>query len=241
MELSFSSYGLSFLAGVLSTLSPCVLPLVPILMGSASAINRLGPFALVGGLMLSFTVIGVALGSLGGVLGLDTQVLRIAGGVLLLLFGMVLVSSRLQDRLSAAVSRLGMGQGWLARFNLNGLHGQFMLGLLLGIVWSPCVGPTLGVAVTLASQGQALVQVGTVMLLFSLGAGLPLLALGLLSQQAMQRWRGRMMTVGQRGKKIFGAALLLIGLLVLSGSDKSFEKWALNVMPDWMVNLTTRY
>lgn len=241
MELSLSSYGLSFLAGVLSTLSPCVLPLVPILMGSASATHRLGPFALVGGLMLSFTVIGVALGSLGGVLGLDAQVLRIAGGVLLLLFGMVLVSSRLQDRLSAAVSRLGMGQGWLARFNLNGLHGQFMLGLLLGIVWSPCVGPTLGVAVTLASQGQALVQVGTVMLLFSLGAGLPLLALGLLSQQAMQHWRGRMMKAGQRGKKMFGAALLLIGLLVLSGADKGFERWALNVMPDWMVNLTTRY
>lgn len=241
MELSLSSYGLSFLAGVLSTLSPCVLPLVPILMGSASATHRLGPFALIGGLMLSFTVIGVALGSLGGVLGVDAQVLRIAGGVLLLLFGMVLVSSRLQDRLSAAVSRLGMGQGWLARFNLNGLHGQFMLGLLLGIVWSPCVGPTLGVAVTLASQGQALAQVGTVMLLFSLGAGLPLLALGLLSQQAMQRWRGRMMTAGQRGKMVFGAALLLIGLLVLSGADKSFEKWALNVMPEWMVNLTTRY
>lgn len=241
MELSLSSYGLSFLAGVLSTLSPCVLPLVPILMGSASATHRLGPFALVGGLMLSFTVIGVALGSFGGVLGLDAQVLRIAGGVLLLLFGMVLVSSRLQDRLSAAVSRLGMGQGWLARFNLNGLHGQFMLGLLLGIVWSPCVGPTLGVAVTLASQGQALAQVGAVMLLFSLGAGLPLLALGLLSQQAMQRWRGRMMTVGQRGKKLFGGTLLLIGLLVLSGADKDFEKWALNVMPEWMVELTTRY
>ncbi len=241
MELSLSSYGLSFLAGVLSTLSPCVLPLVPILMGSASATHRLGPFALVVGLMLSFTVIGVALGSLGGVFGLDAQVLRSAGGGLLILFGVVLVSSRLQDKLSAAVSRLGMGQGWLARFNLNGLHGQFMLGLLLGIAWSPCVGPTLGVAVTLASQGQALAQVGAVMLLFSLGAGLPLLALGLLSQRAMMRWRGHMMKAGQRSKKVFGAALLLIGLLVLSGADKGFERWALNVMPDWMVNLTTRY
>lgn len=241
MELSASSYGLSFLAGVLSTLSPCVLPLVPILMGSASATHRLGPVALVSGLMLSFTLIGVALGSLGGVLGLDSQILRITGGILLILFGIVLVSQRLQDCFGAAVSRLGMGQGWLARFSLNGLHGQFLLGLLLGVVWSPCVGPTLGVAVTLASQGQALAQVGAVMLLFSLGAGLPLLALGLLSQQAMMRWRGRMMSAGQSGKKMFGVALLLIGLLVLSGADKDFEKWALNVMPDWMVNLTTRY
>jgi cytochrome c-type biogenesis protein len=241
MELTTTSYGLSLLAGMLSTLSPCVLPLVPILMGSAAGTHRLGPVALVGGLMLSFTAIGVGLGSLGGSIGLEQDTLRAIGGVLLLLFGAVLVSTWLQDHFSAAVSRLGVGQGWLARFNLDGLHGQFLLGLLLGVVWSPCVGPTLGVAITLASQGQALAQVAAVMLVFSLGAGLPLLALGMLSRQAMGKWRGRMMQAGQVAKKLFGIALLLIGVLVLSGADKGFEKWAVNAMPDWMVNLTTRY
>lgn len=241
MELSASSYGLSLLAGVLSTLSPCVLPLVPILMGSAAGTHRYGPFALVGGLMLSFTLIGVGLGSLGGSIGLEQDTLRTVGGILLLLFGTVLVSSRLQDRFSAAVSQLGVGQGMLARFNLDGLHGQFLLGLLLGVVWSPCVGPTLGVAITLASQGEALAQVASVMLVFSLGAGLPLLALGMLSRQAMGQWRGRMLAAGQKAKKLFGFALLLIGVLVLSGADKDFERWAVNAMPGWMVDLTTRY
>lgn len=241
MELSASSYGLSMLAGVLSTLSPCVLPLVPILMGSAAGTHRFGPFALVGGLMLSFTLIGVGLGSLGGSIGLEQDTLRMVGGILLLLFGTVLVSSRLQDRFSATVSQLGVGQGMLARFNLNGLHGQFLLGLLLGAVWSPCVGPTLGVAITLASQGEALVQVASVMLVFSLGAGLPLLALGMLSRQAIGKWRGRMMAAGQKAKKLFGVALLLIGVLVLSGADRGFERWAVDAMPEWMVNLTTRY
>jgi len=136
---------------------------------------------------------------------------------------------------------MGVGQGMLARFNLDGLHGQFLLGLLLGVVWSPCVGPTLGVAITLASQGEALAQVASVMLVFSLGAGLPLLALGMLSRQAMNKWRGRMMDAGQKAKKMFGVALLLIGVLVLSGADKDFEKWAVNAMPAWMVDLTTRY
>jgi cytochrome c biogenesis protein CcdA len=241
MELTAASYGLSFLAGVLSTLSPCVLPLVPILMGSAASTHRFGTFALVGGLMLSFTLIGVGLGSLGGSIGLEQDTLRVVGGVLLILFGAVLLSSTLQERFSAAVSRLGVGQGMLARFNLSGLHGQFLLGLLLGIVWSPCVGPTLGVAITLASQGQALLQVSAVMLMFSLGAGLPLLAIGMLSRQAMGKWRNRMLEAGKKAKKIFGAALLLIGILVLSGADKSFEKWAVNVMPDWLVTLTSRY
>lgn len=241
MELTLSSYGLSFLAGVLSMLSPCVLPLVPILLGAAAASHRLGPFALVAGLMLSFTVIGVGLGSLGVSSGLDQDTLRAVGAGLLLLFGVVLVSRRLQEGLSIAVSRLGMGQGMLARFNPDGLHGQFALGLLLGIVWSPCVGPTLGVAITLASQGQALVQVAAVMVAFSLGAGLPLLALGLLSRQALGRWRGYMLEAGQKAKTIFGVALLLIGVLVLSGADRAFEKWALDVMPEWMIELTTRY
>lgn len=241
MELSATTYGVSLLAGILTTLSPCVLPLIPILMGSAASTHRFGPFALVGGLMLTFTVIGVALGSLGAFIGLDPDTLRMVGAVLLILFGAVLVSNVLQERFSAAVSRLGVGQDSLARFNLNGLRGQFLLGMLLGIVWSPCVGPTMGVAVTLASQGKALAQVAAVMLLFSLGAALPLLAIGMLSRQAMGRWRGRMLEAGQTAKKLLGAALLLIGLLILSGADKSFEKWAVNVMPDWLITLTSRF
>lgn len=129
----------------------------------------------------------------------------------------------------------------MVRFNLNGLHGQFLLGLLLGIVWSPCVGPTLGVAITLASQWQALAQVAGVMLIFSLGAGFPLLVIGMLSRQALGKWRNRMLDAGQKVKKVFGVVLLLIGILVLSGTDKSFEKWAVSAMPDWLVSWTSRY
>lgn len=241
MELGLTSFGLSFLAGVLSTLSPCVLPLVPILLGSSVSSHRFGPYALIGGLMASYTVIGVVLGSMGANVGLEPDTLRVVGGVLLILFGAIMFSSVLQEHFSGAISRLGVGQGLLARFNLNGLHGQFLLGMLLGIVWSPCVGPTLGVAITLASQGQALIQVGAVMLMFSLGAALPLMAIGMLSRRAMGRWRNRMLEAGQKAKKIFGAALLLLGLLVLSGADKSFERQAVHVMPDWLVTLTSRF
>lgn len=241
MELSSTSYGLSFLAGLLSTLSPCVLPLVPILMSSAASAHRFGPLSLVGGLMLSFTVVGVVIGSFGASIGLEQDTLRTAGGMLLILFGVVLLSSKLQEYFSSAISRTGAGQGLLARLNPGGLHGQFLLGMLLGLAWSPCVGPTLGVAITLASQGQALLQVGAVMLIFSMGAALPLLAISVLSRQALGRWRKCMLLAGQLGKKIFGTALLVIGILILSGTDKSFEKWAVNAMPDWLVILTSRY
>jgi cytochrome c biogenesis protein CcdA len=240
MELSMTSYGLAFLAGLLSTLSPCVLPLVPILMGTAASTHRFGPYALVCGLMLSFTLVGVSIGSLGTAIGLEADTLRVIGSMLLILFGITLLSGALQARFASMISRIGAGQELLASFNYGGLHGQFLLGMLLGVVWSPCVGPTMGVAITLASQGQALLQVAAVMQMFSLGAALPLLAIGILSRQALSKWRNRMMQTGQAGKKVLGAALLLMGILIFSGADKALEQWALGVMPDWLTTLTTR-
>ncbi|MBI4984493.1 MAG: sulfite exporter TauE/SafE family protein, partial [Rhodocyclales bacterium] len=230
----------SFVAGGLSTLSPCVLPLLPILLGTAVAAHRLGPYALAAGLTLSLTVVGVFVASLGAALGLDPAVFRNLAAVLLLAFGALLLSVRLQERFAGATSGLsGAGHTLLAKVSLDGLPGQFVLGLLLGLVWSPCVGPTLGAAVTLASQGQSLVQATLVMALFGLGAGLPLAALGLLSRQAMLRVRGRLMAVGKLGKQALGGVMLLLGALILSGADKVFEAWALDAAPGWLLQLTT--
>lgn len=241
MELGFGSFGLAFVAGLLSTVSPCVLPIVPIILGAAASSHRMGKYALIGGLMLSFTLIGVVLGALGASIGLEQDSLRILGGGILILLGCVLISSFLQQGFAAVIARIGMGQNLLARFDMGGWQGQFLLGLLLGVVWSPCVGPTLGVAITLAAQGQSLLQVSAVMALFSLGAALPLLLLGAVSGQALTRWRGRMLGAGQAAKKILGAALLLLAMLILTGADKAFEKWALQTLPDWLVTLTSRY
>jgi len=142
MDFGLSAYGLSFVAGGLSTLSPCVLPLVPILLGTAVAAHRLGPFALAGGLMLSFTVVGVFIASLGASIGIDQGVFRSIAAVILASFGVILLSSQLQERFAVATSGVsGAGQSLLAKLTLDGLPGQFVLGLLLGVVWSPCVGP----------------------------------------------------------------------------------------------------
>jgi cytochrome c-type biogenesis protein len=242
MELGLSSYGLSFLAGALSILAPCVLPLLPILLASAVTAHRLGPLALALGLMLSFTTVGVVVIGFGTSAGLDPATFRYIGADLMIVFGILLLSSGLQTRFAAATSGLSSaGQYMLARVPLDGLQGQFILGLLLGIVWSPCVGPTLGAAIVLASQGHALLQVVIVMALFGLGAGLPLIALGVVSRQVLMRWRGKLMATGQNGKKILGIILLAAGILILAGLDKTFETWILNIAPEWLTDLTTRF
>lgn len=240
MDFGLGTYGLSLAAGTLSTLSPCVLPLVPILLATAVAAHRLGPYALAAGLTLSFTLVGVFVASLGAALGLDPALFRSIAAVLLIAFGAVLLSTRLQQGFALAASGWsGTGHGLLAKLSLDGLPGQFVLGLLLGLVWSPCVGPTLGAAVTLASQGQSLAQVTAVMALFGLGAGLPLVVLGLVSRQAMTRIRGRLLAAGKAGKQALGVLMLALGGLIITGLDKLFEAWILNTAPEWLVVLTT--
>lgn len=242
MDFGAGTYGLGYLAGLLSTLSPCVLPLVPILIATAAAAHVLGPYALAVGLMLSFSLIGIFLATLGASLGLEQETFRMAAAVVLIGFGVVLLSARLQARFADATSGLGAaGNSLLARFRLDGLGGQFVIGLVLGILWSPCVGPTLGAATTLASQGRDLTQIGLLMMIFALGAGTPLVIFGSLSRSAVLRLRGRMSAAGSFGKSILGGLLLLLGAAILSGLDKSFEALMVRISPDWLTTLTTRF
>ncbi|OGT91833.1 MAG: cytochrome C biogenesis protein [Gammaproteobacteria bacterium RIFOXYD12_FULL_61_37] len=240
MDFGPGTYGLAFAAGGLSTLSPCVLPLVPILAGAAAASHRLGPLALAAGLSLSFTVVGLFVASLGAALGIGQGPFRDIAALILIAFGILLLSSRLQASFAALLSGLSSaGNGLLSRLRLEGLGGQFLLGLLLGIAWSPCVGPTLGAAITLASRGESLPQAALAMALFGLGAGLPLLLLGLASREAMLRLRGGLAAAGLLGKRLLGGLLLILGAAILSGADKLFEAWVLRSAPPWLVSLTT--
>ncbi|MEF2552301.1 cytochrome c biogenesis CcdA family protein [Aurantimonas sp. A2-1-M11] len=233
---------LALLAGVLSTLSPCVLPLLPVVLGTAVSQHRLGPAALAAGLAISFVVIGLFVALVGFSIGLDLDVFRTIGGFVLVGIGAVLLVPQLQTRLATAASPVGT---WTERrfggFESGGLRGQFMIGLLLGAVWSPCVGPTLGAASMMAARGENLGQVTLTMLAFGIGAALPLLVLGALSREALLRWRGRLLGAGKGGKMILGAVLVTVGILVISGLDKQAEAAIVAASPQWLTDLTTRF
>jgi len=234
--------GLAFLAGVLSVLSPCVLPLLPIVLGTAQSEHRLGPVALASGLALSFTIIGLFVATIGFAIGLDTDVFRAISAMLLIGVGVILLVPRLQEQVAVAAGPMG---SWvddrLGGFTATSLWGQFGLGVLLGAVWVPCVGPTLGAASILAAKGEDLGQVALTMLAFGVGAALPLMVLGFVSREAMMRWRGRLMEAGKGGKMLLGVLLVAVGLLVATGADKRIESLLLDVSPQWLTDLTTRY
>ncbi len=233
---------LAFAAGLLSILSPCVLPLVPIVLGAAVVAHPLGAFALAAGLAVSFTALGLLLALVGFGLGIDPGLFRLAAAVIMIVLGAVLVVPSWQARLAAAGGPIS---GWADRrfggFASSGLAGQFAIGLLLGAVWSPCVGPTLGAASLLASQGHDLLRVTLTMAVFGVGAALPLILLGLLSRATLMRVRSSLMSAGKLGKGLLGAAFILIGVAIVSGADKKIEAALVDASPQWLTELTTSF
>ena len=240
--MSVATLGLALLAGVLSVLSPCVLPLLPIVLGTAASEHRLGPIALAAGLTISFTAIGLFVATVGFAMGLDTGVFRTISAVLLIAVGLVLLVPKLQEQFALAAAPVSNWAGsYTDNFTPGGLAGQFGLGLLLGAVWSPCVGPTLGAALVLAAKGEDLGQVALTMLAFGIGAALPLMLLGFVSREAMMRWRGRLMETGSVGKTLLGLLLVAVGLLVATNLDKRIETILVDASPAWLTELTTRF
>jgi cytochrome c-type biogenesis protein len=232
----------AFVAGTLTVLSPCVLPVLPMVLGAAAAQGRMGPVYLAIGLTISFVAIGLFVALFGFAIGLDEGVFRQIAALLMIAVGIVLAMPVLQTRLATAGGPLS---GWVnERFSATdgtSNSGPFGLGLLMGAIWAPCVGPTLGAASVMAAQRENLLEVTFTMILFGIGSALPLLVLGLLSREVLMRWRGKMLSLGGSMKSLLGLLLVVSGVLVLSGYDKQAEAYLVDKSPDWLTELTTRF
>jgi cytochrome c biogenesis protein CcdA len=230
--MEWSAIPLAFIAGILSLISPCVLPMLPAVTASAMQASRAGLWALTLGIMLAFALAGTVLTFVLLSLGLSPDILRQFSVVILLLMALVLLLPALNDRLAWGLSRL------TCRFAHSPIEGQSvaaqaLIGLSLGLVWLPCVGPTLGTAIALASTGQHMGMAFLVMLSFGAGTALPLVWIGYHSGIKLAKLR----TSAVIGKKLLGVTLLVLGLLILTGFDRVLEAWALELLPDWVTSI----
>ena len=242
MSVSLGGMGFGFAAGVLSTLSPCVLPLLPLVLTGAASAHRYGMAALTAGLVVSFVAIGLFVATVGFSLGLTGDLFRTISAVLLAVLGFTLLSTSLQARFAYAASGFGnAGNRVASGLSISGMPGQFLVGLLLGAIWSPCVGPTLGAASVMAAQGKDLGSVVLVMVAFAVGTALPLLLVGSLSRTTLRRWQGRIMGAGKAGKQLLGATVLVVAVLILTGADHSLEASLVAASPPWLTRLTTQF
>ncbi|MEO0543566.1 MAG: cytochrome c biogenesis CcdA family protein [Pseudomonadota bacterium] len=237
MELIFA-----YLAGLLTLINPCVLPVLPIVLITALNASRYGPIALAAGMSLTFIVFGVLVTAFGNTIGLTQDTLAQIGALLMIGFGAILIVPMFASRFEMATA--GIASGADAQMNsvdTGSLRGQFIGGLLLGTVWSPCIGPTLGGAIALASQGQNLGYVTLIMTFFALGVSTFVVGLGMGARETIRSRAQAFRGLAERSKPIIGVAFIAIGLMLFFQIHHVIEGWLLTIMPIWLQDLSVMF
>jgi len=227
---------LAFAAGLLAILSPCILPLAPIVVAAARADDPRGPFALAAGLAASFAIVGGALAALGVEIGAITG-LRAASAAVMIAMGLVLIVPKAADRIEMALAGLGAASQSLSdRMPNGGLIGQAAAGGVLALAWAPCAGPTLGAAFALAAGRGSLAAGMLTMFVYALGAAAALLGVGFGFGRLAARMKAKTVAAASRGRFAFGLSLVAFGALILTGLDHAIETAMIAAMPDWLAN-----
>jgi len=229
----------AYLAGLLTLINPCVLPVLPIVLVSALNTGQFGPVALAAGMSVSFVVFGVLVTAFGSAIGLTQDLLAQIGSLIMVAFGAVLIVPMFAERFE----RVTAGISAKADTRIDGIQstnaqGQFIGGLLLGVVWSPCIGPTLGGAIALASQGESLGYVTLIMMFFAAGVSTLIIGLGLGAREAIRKRAQSLRGLAERSKTILGVTFIAVGLMLYFNVHHIIEAWAIQVMPYWLQDLS---
>lgn len=224
---------LALLAGVLTVASPCVLPILPIVLGTSlttrASLTR--PLVIVSGFVLAFASLGMLLASVSQFVVVAHETLRLAALVTLGLSGIAMLWRRPYEwviaRLRGPLDRIGSGAG-----NTGSGHlGSVVLGMSLGAVWTPCAGPVLASILVLVATSQDLGWSAFLLTLYAVGAGIPMLAIAYGGQYMTARVR-----LGARHahrlQQVFGALIVLTAIAIYFHYDVLIYAWVSNVVPN---------
>ena len=240
--LNITELGLAWVAGSLTTLNPCVFPLLPLVLGGAVQANRWAPIAMGAGMVVMFATLGLLGGGAADSLGIDRDLIRLVGAWMLILLGLVMLVPIANEYFTRLLTPLASGAHH-ATVNINSgsLAGAFATGGLLSIVWSPCSGPMLASALTMVATDADVVRGTVILSMFGLGAASVLVAVAYASRSGVGKVRAWGLAHMDRVKKIFSLFFLMVGLAILTGWDKWLEAKLVQWMPDAWVSLTTRF
>ena len=199
------------LAGVLTIAAPCTLPVLPILLGaSVGTNNKTRPAMIALGFVVSFSAVALLLGALTKIFDFDPSVLRSGAAILLLGFGVLMIWPAPFEWVSIRLNGLLNNGGAAQR---EGMIGGFVLGTTLGLVWTPCAGPVLGSILTLVATSRDTAWAGLLLVLYAIGAALPMLGIAYGGQAVTTRVRS-IAAIAPRLQQAFG--VIVIGFAVAS-------------------------
>lgn len=237
MDLIFA-----YIAGLLTLINPCVLPVLPIVLATALGADRRGPIALAAGMSLSFVAFGMLVTTVGRSIGLTEERLSEIGALAMILFGTVLLVPQFSARFETAMAGVSArADSTLSGSRTQGLGGQFLGGLLLGAVWSPCIGPTLGGAIALASQGQSLGWAFLIMVAFAAGVSTLIIGIGIGGQELIRTRTQALRGIAAKSKPILGVVFIAVGLMIFFKLHHVLEYWAVLYLPPWLNDLSVSF
>jgi len=226
-------------AGLLTLINPCVLPILPVVVAGSLQANRLGPAVLALGMSVSFIFFGVTIAAFGHLVGLDERSIADAGAILMIIFGAVLLVPRFSAAFADATTGMASrADAQIDALDNQSLNGQFLGGSLLGLVWSPCIGPTLGGAIALASQGENLLWATLIMTAFAAGVSTLIIGIGYGARGLLQRNQATMRKIASVSRPAMGGVFLIVGIGILFKVHHMFEAWALQTLPTWLIDLS---
>ncbi len=226
MEISLLSIIVIFIAGIVTIFKPCCLPVVPVVM-SGSAGGRLRPLAIVAGMTLSFTLMGTLISGFGAALGNFSFYMRNLSIIFIIAMGAVLFDSdinmefiKISSSLTQKVrNNVGFLNGHSKNTSEQGLFGGFLLGMSLGIVWIPCVGPILGAVLAYVASVGNMSYGASMLFVYSVGMSLPMLSIAFYGKKVTNRYKWFSRN-GEMLKKLSGLVLIVVGVMLLFNIDK---------------------
>ena len=223
---------LALLAGLFTIASPCVLPMMPILLGtSVERSDRTRPLFVIAGFILTFASFALLLGAVSHAVHLAQQALRDTATAMLALFGLLRLWPRPFEWLMARLpwpSAVGAG----ANGPGSGNAGGFVLGMSLGAVWTPCAGPVLASILVLVVKAQDLQWSALLLALYAVGAAIPMLAV-IYGGQAMVRQSRLLARHAQRLQQVFGVLVILTAIAIYLQYDTIVYAALSSFLPSW--------
>lgn len=228
---------LAFAAGMLTVAAPCVLPMLPVVLGASLAPGRrTRPLFIAAGFAFSFCAVALVFASFQHLFGLSQDTLRDVGAVLLGVFGLLMIWPQPFQRLtllgSSALNRVA---GWGDRAGAGHLGG-LVLGMTLGAVWTPCAGPVLASILAVIATEPTTTHAATLLASYSLGAALPMLAIAYGGQAAAARLR-RVMPYTHRMQQGFGVLVVGVAIATYFQYDSQLAAWLSHFYPDGLAGL----
>ncbi|MBI3559809.1 cytochrome c biogenesis protein DipZ, partial [Candidatus Gottesmanbacteria bacterium] len=230
----------AFLAGVVTILSPCILPVLPIVLSGGISGGKRRPLGIVTGFIVSFTFFTLFLTAIVRATGISPDALRSISVVIVIAFGLSLIVPKFQalfEQFIGKLSSLVASKNTQQDNQRQDFVGGLLIGLSLGLVWTPCVGPILASVISLALTGSVTSTAFFITLAYAIGTSIPMLAIVWGGRTLLQKNPWLVQSSGKI-QKIFGILMILTALAIATNLDRKFQTYILQTFPQYGVGLT---